>query len=222
MDDKLKTRLLTLLNEYQVDSINNALEKGFVQENHVQELMDHDSLSDQDKTNMLIDKVVVPFNMSQLDNQIKEQIETGGHNVVCASGDDEVPTFTYSVGGLCRAGCEVLYMGNVPDKTAASFINSTLIHLEKHSGDIDTLPPLGEVDGQPIRHTVHHRKLMDYPEYLVKVFDHYSDIDPETPLYILEVGDGHNRLPGEEGYDEEFEQWSSHEMYERGKDEDVE
>lgn len=133
------------------------------------------------------------------------------YDVIVVDGEGDEPSYGYTVGGIPIMGGELLFIGNVPQETIAGIVNHFMGTYKAEGGYVDDVNAVGTLSssGGEIRHRVIQKDLIDFVvDYLVKVNDLFPDFDEETPVYILEIGDENNVLPGEDGYNENFLQFS--------------
>lgn len=195
---KSELRFRALLNDDQIGSVIEAIEAEAVTQEHVQELLDSTTLDKQDKCNTLIKHVVVPFNMDRLNNNVKQKLENSEVQYVVVAGDEETPPFVYTVGGLDKVGVEYLYVGPFDTHDIATLLRRLLEDKVKGTSSITTL----------------RYRILEVPlyklvgDYLKMVALHYPDNRLHAPVYVIELGDDNNLLPGEEGYDTTLHQFS--------------
>lgn len=207
---ELREKLANYINDCQIQTVLEAVAEGAIKEEQLHELLDHPVLDEQHKTNSLIQNVVVPFNMQALDRNIRDRIQAGEWQVIGVGEGEDTPPFAYSIGAIEKMGGEVMFVGNIDMRSAGSIINQ-LISAFIEKGVTDDIGEIGRVEktGESLRYKIHHRKLGDYTtDFLVKLPQFYPDYDLETPLYVIEIGDPENLLPGEPGYDDDLEQFS--------------
>lgn len=208
--ESARTNLKDLLTEDQIQTVNNAVENEFITSVALGELVNHETYTTDEKRNILIDTVIVPYNMAKLENDINEAIENGKVASISVGGDGETPLFIYTVGGIPIMGGELLLVGNIPPQVGSSILNVAFEAAKEKgevSGDLGTLATLE--DGDDLRYLIKTQTLGEtVKDFLNLVPKHFPDAPLDTPVYVIEVGDENNLLPGEEGYDETFIQYS--------------
>lgn len=198
------------LNATQTEAIIDAIADGFVDAEQFYELLNHETFTAEDKYNNLIDKVIVPYGLQKLNEQITQRIDDGEFTYINVDRDGETPAFTYTVGGIPLIGAELLYVGEVPFNPPASIVNQafdTLKDIEELTSDlgpVGTLVVSGDVRYRITSHPLHQ----NVGKFLKMVPTHFPDYPQDTPVYVIELADSNNLLPGEEGYDATFVQYS--------------
>lgn len=200
--------LAGILNEYQIESINNALA----------EEADHELLynvktaigihSGEELKKILIDKVVVPYNVKRIGAKTKNLIDEGKWMIQCVGGGDGQPPFAYTVGMQHINGFELFASGITPT-VLGGFLNAVGGYLKENPNVLPedlTERELGLFDitgGHNGRY-----RLMDvsntsvYSDHMYACKEHVGGKRPK--VYALVLPDKDNRLPDEEGYDGSF------------------
>ena len=200
--------LVSIFNEYQIESINNALA---VEANH--ELLYNVKTaigihSSDELKKILIDNVIVPYNAKQLNAKTEQLIKEGKWVVQCVGGDGKHPPFAYTVGMLHINGFE-LFASGISPTVLGGFLNVVGEYLKDNPNilpDDLTESKLSLFDiggGQKGRYRLvdaSHTSI--YSDYMYACKKHIGDKRPK--IYVLALPDKNNRLPDEEGYDESF------------------
>lgn len=205
------TALNHILNEYQVDTIKEVLknDEGGVKMNILTSILNNDQLTDEEKTERLVDEIIIPHNMERLWNQTTARIENGGWTIQGVY--DAEPPFAYTI-GLSQQSTYELIASGIDVRTLADLLNTLGEHLKSNPDtkieDIrpETLPLFTINNGEQGRYRivdVTSRQLFE--DYMCQL-DCYVEITPELTVLALILPDANNKLPGEEGYDENFVQ----------------
>lgn len=206
----LKEQLTHYLNDHQVETILSGVADGFIREADVEELLSHPVMDDQDKTNALIRHGVAPYNMVEFDKEVKKKIEAGEVQIIFVEGGETTPPFTYTVGALPLIGGEVLFMAPLGGQVLAGVVHRVVTQFQEH-GESEHVGAIGTVNesDEELRYRILRKSLVDHTaELLTNATKHFPDHDVEAPLWVVEIGDKNNRLPGEDGYDEDLPQYT--------------
>lgn len=203
--------LKTLLNEEQLKTVQDVLAAGEVEAEALQALIEDDQLTDEDKTKTLIEKLIVPYRSRAIEADIRERLANGEHQIVGVGSDGENPPFAYSIGGIDKIGAELLVVANIDLGALGSILNVAMDAFEKagtHTQDIGQIGTLAKT-GEALRYRILPRMLSEnVGDFLRMVPDFYPEYPLETPVYVIELADGENLLPGEDGYNDDLIQYS--------------
>ncbi len=203
-------RMHDVLNEYQVASVVEAVAAQCDHELlfNIKTLINTEGRDD--VAEILINKVIIPHNMKKLSASTQQLIDDGYWRGINVFGDAEKPPFSYSVGMHNTLGIE-LFISGIGGNTPCSIINNIGDYLKEH---LDTPPEninehvchaITLADKRQGRYRLKEVSLDTMLEkYMIQLKPHLGDKLPK--VYIIELPDKNNILPGEEGYDESFKQ----------------
>jgi hypothetical protein len=202
--------LHSLLSDEQRTYIERALEEGTLTQEVLSRILEHTVLPKEEKYALLVREVIEPYQQRDQLNHIKDAIKQYKHQLVGVPATQEKPPYLYTVGGIDRFGGELLYVGNMDFTDMGNLINYMVFEFDR-DGFKEDVGQIADADeaGTPLRYQWVHACVKDHTEDFLTLypllFPHYH---PETPLYVLEIGDRNNRLPGEPGYDKDLRQFS--------------
>lgn len=194
-----------LLNEYQLRTVEDYGASLTEQEReNVQEHLDalaHTTPPEEVAT-MIVENIVVPFNMMRFKNEIQGRIDEGDHTVIAVGPSETEPHFNYTVGLLPTTNVE-LFCSGIGGSTAARLLNIIADQFRENPDlDINQIDHLDEfkINSQPLRVCLVKRNLREMCEtHTFKVKEFFEPKD-DSALVVILLGDVNNALPGEEGY----------------------
>lgn len=211
LTERHETILNRILNEHQVATIKETLKNDEVgvKASILTSILDIEQLTDEEKTERLVDEIIVPHNMERLWNQTTTRIENGGWTIQGVY--DAEPPFAYTI-GLSQQSTYELIASGIDVRTLADLLNTLGEHLKSNPDtkveDIhpEALPLFRINNGEQGRYRIEvvtSPKLFE--DYMCQL-DRYVEITPALTVLALILPDANNKLPGEEGYDESFVQ----------------
>tara|TARA_B100000929_G_scaffold282666_1_gene262880 strand:+ start:1789 stop:2997 length:1209 start_codon:yes stop_codon:yes gene_type:complete len=204
-------KLNNLLNEAQVETVVAAVAAEKVLPEHLDEVLNHQEADDAVKTDTLVQGIVIPFNLDKLNQNVKERLDNGEHQVIGVGADEDQPAFAYTIGGIPKINAELLIVANIDLTALGSILNIAIEKMVEAGGFTEDLGDIGSIatTGESLRYRIRRELLSEnVGDFLAKVPDFYPEYDLDTPVYVIEMGDANNLLPGEEGYNESFIQYS--------------
>lgn len=193
------------LNEYQQQTVIDAIAVGVVEEHLVQGVIDAHKPIDE-RAEFLIQSVIIPYNTKQLGVQMDRRIEDGEWTVMAVGGSEDELPFAYSIGASTPAKSFEVMCSGVGGETAQALINAAVRTLREIP--VDQLVLAFRVGNDPMRFKVLEKPLkvaVDEHAHLVKHHVQPGIVD-QGVMYVLVLADKNNRLPGEDDYDVDFVQ----------------
>lgn len=204
-------KLDTLLSEEEQAIIHRAIAEDNLSNELLSEILNQPKLTKEEKRNLLISDVVDPYRtVDDFIKRLKKSIKKYKHQFLVCPSTETRPKILYSVGCIDRFNGELLFVGNVSFDLIGHAFNYITEEFEKDGFKEDVGSVLLMEDNTtPIRYRFLKLLVKDHTKTVLTVFPRlYPEFDPQTPLYVFEVGDANNHLPGEDGYDDSFLQYT--------------
>lgn len=193
----------TGLNEMQVDTIVEIYESEYVTPGGEDRFYnDVTTMSNEE----LLQRLIIPYNLNKMQKEMTRRINEGHHTVMNVSG---MRGYSYSIGLSVNRSHphELVVLAN----TAISHASINEIAAKFPDGEYPDGPITLEcgrikVGDLTVKIRAKIEKLPNPVDVRGKLFQRigeFSGRDPED-FYVIYLGDGNNKLPGEDGYDETF------------------
>lgn len=200
--DKIRDEFIAELNDYQKESLIDALNTSDEWVGiYRQELEKFTQGNKEYDTHPLIEKIIIPFNVRLLTTDITDRIEKGSWTVMYVSGGEEEPAFAYTIGLTQHIGRELM-VSNIPQGTAGFVINSVADQLIEGI-DEDAI----ELPVTPDRYRMVNIPLNKGCGEMPLTVKQYCTVEDRHQLTVILLADAEGVLPGENGYNEDFQQF---------------
>lgn len=200
--ESLVHELTVGLNDYQIESVVDALNDSqkwrLIYQKELEKF--NQGVCDLER-NPLIDAIIIPFNVQRLTSGITDRIVDDKWTVMYVGAGDDEPAFAYTIGLVNLIGKELMVSG-IPYKTAGIILNSVAQQLID-GVDINQL----DIMVTPKEHRIVHVSLKQACEEMPLTIKHYCRVKEEDQLMVIVLADKNGLLPGDEGYDETFDQY---------------